>query len=77
MVHADILDSLKPKFTDDRVRQDFLAFLDSHKVRGSATELWLQWEIHLLKKQAAANAWNPVDRRFSAPERLSGASIFQ
>ena len=77
MVHTDILNTLKPKFADDRGWQDFLVFLDSHKVRGSATELWLQWEIHLLKKQAATNGWNPVARRYAAPERLSGASIFQ
>ena len=77
MPHADILNTLKPKFTSDRDWQNFLVFLDSHKVRGGATELWLQWEIHLLKKQAVANDWNPVSRRFAAPERLSGATIFQ
>jgi hypothetical protein len=77
MVRKDILNELKMKFTDERGWQDFLGFVDSHKVRGDAKELWLQWEIHLLKTQAAGREWSLLDRRFMAPGMKDRSPLFQ
>ena len=77
MLRTDILNELKMKFTDERDWRDFLCFIDSHKVRGDARELWLQWEIHLLRTQTAGRAWSALDRRFMAPAMKDRSPFFQ
>lgn len=71
------IDQLRARFNNDGDWSLFLAFLESHKVRGCATEIWLQWEIHLLKQNAIANEWRPVNQRFVSAERQSSNSGFQ
>lgn len=77
MVRADILNELRLKFADERDWRDFLGFIDSHRVRGDAVELWLQWEIHLLRTQAAGREWSALDRRFMAPGMKDRSPLFQ
>ncbi len=71
------IDQLRARFSNDNEWSLFLAFLESHKVRGCTTEIWLQWEIHLLKQNAIANEWRPVNQRFVVAERQSNNSSFQ
>lgn len=77
MVRDDILNELKTKFPDERDWRDFLVFIDTRKVRGGAMELWLQWEIHLLRTQAAERGWNALDRRYMAPGLKDRSPLFQ
>lgn len=54
--------SLKPRFRDDHEWSRFLDFVETRRVRGSAEELWLQWDIHQLKSQAARQPWPGAGR---------------
>jgi hypothetical protein len=71
------IDQLRARFSNDSEWSLFLAFLESHKVRGCTTEIWLQWEIHLLKRQAAASTWSPMTRRYVDQYRVSDSAMFQ
>ncbi|HWS40457.1 MAG TPA: hypothetical protein VN247_04095 [Arenimonas sp.] len=77
MAHQDTLDQLKQKFASDELWYEFLAFIDSHKVRGCAQELWLQWEIYQLKCQAAKTQWQSHDSRFMGSEAVTNLALFQ
>lgn len=68
---------LKPKFTADEQWHEFLNFIDTQRVRGDAQELWLQWEIHLLKCQAVKSSWQSQDARYVRSEVTSNDSLFQ
>ena len=49
--------SLKSRFRDDHEWSRFLDFVETRRVRGSAEELWLQWDIHRLTCQATLQPW--------------------
>ena len=65
--------SLKSRFRDDREWSRFLDFIETRRVRGSAEELWLQWDIHQLKCQAAP--WSGPGGGRYRPE--AGAPLFR
>ena len=77
MASANVLLQLKAKFESDNQWQDFLSFIESHKVRGDATELWLQWEIHLLKCQSTKNEWHSNDSYYLSSEIRARSAQFQ
>lgn len=71
------LTQLKSKFTTDEQWHEFLSFVDTQRVRGDAQELLLQWEIHLLKCQAAKPSWHKQVDRYVSSEGITNNSIFQ
>ena len=77
MARVDTLLQLKPKFEDENQWQDFLNFIDNHKVRGDAIEIWLQWEIHLLKCLDMNNDWHNNNGHYFSTEMRASSSQFQ
>jgi hypothetical protein len=77
MAHQDTLTQLKPKFTAVEQWQKFLSFIDSQKVRGDAQELWLQWEIHLLKCQSVKTQWHSQGDRYVRTNVTTRKTLFQ
>jgi hypothetical protein len=77
MAHQDTLAELKQKFASNDEWQEFLSFIDSQKARGGSQELWLQWEIYLLKCQANKVRWKSQDSRFSTSTTPQNLTQFQ
>jgi len=77
MAHVDTLLQLKPKFEDENQWHDFLNFIDSHKARGDAIELLLQWEIHLLKCLDMNSDWHNNNGHYFSTEMRASSSQFQ
>lgn len=77
MAHQDTLTQLKSKFTAEDQWQEFLSFIESQKVRGDAQELWLQWEIYLLKCQSVKTQWHSKDDRFVRTNKATSNTLFQ
>lgn len=77
MAHQDTLAELKQKFASNNEWQEFLSFIDEQKVRGGSQEIWLQWEIYLLKCQANKAQWQSQDSRFSTTKKPQGLTQFQ
>lgn len=72
-----IINQLRPRFRNDGEWALFLAFIEDHRVRGDAEEIWLQWDIHLLKRQAGQRPWHSQDNRFLPESMLmADAPIF-
>ena len=64
MDRDNILEQLKPRFSQHGEWLQFLAFVQSQRIRGDAEEIWLQWDIHLLQRQSAHLPWHNQDQRF-------------
>lgn len=77
MASANALLQLKEKFESDQQWQDFLNFIESQKVRGDANELWLQWEIHMLKCQSMKNEWHSSDHYYLSSGMRASSTQFQ
>ncbi|MBP7370508.1 MAG: hypothetical protein KA902_03625, partial [Arenimonas sp.] len=67
----------RENFETETQWQDFLQFMDSHKVRGNPDELWLQWEIHLLECQAMKPEWHGQDGHYMSSEMRASSAQFQ
>ncbi len=77
MAHQDTLSQLKQKFSSDEQWQEFVSFIKTQKIRGDARELWLQWEIHLLKFQVCKPQWHSQEGRFVRSDTVASYTLFQ
>ncbi len=77
MADQDTINQLKPNFTSHEQWQQFLSFIDTYKVRGCAQELWLQWEIHLLKCADLNKNWHNNNSHYLLTESRTSPSQFK